>query len=139
MISNLSGSQSLFANSIKSYPFSNTYLISYTQSLQQPTSYFDLVISINSFDFTQCNSYGWNFTKSDITVTGFNLKFQAGINLAIYTLAINYMLVDHSYLDYEIAYFSTSSFIKRQTMYYNEPRHRLQVRERFLYCYKVYQ
>lgn len=68
--------------------------------MPSPTTYYDLVVSINTFSFVESNTIGWNFTKSNLSLTGFTLRYDAGVNSVIYTLAINYMIVDNSYPDF---------------------------------------
>jgi hypothetical protein len=106
LICNLIGYKSLFANNLTTYPDSIVYNVAYSAVLLQTTSYYQLVILINTFEFMECNTIGWNFTKMNITSSGFVLVYEAGINTAIYTLAINYMVVDNSYPDYEVTYYS---------------------------------
>ena len=86
----------------------------------------------------ECNTIGWNFTKLNITNAGFVLVYEAGINSAIYSLAINYMVVDNFYLDYEIVYYSSYySYLFRQEMYSDESGNRIPVRKCLLQIAKV--
>ncbi len=55
---------------------------------------------MNTFSFVESNTIGWNFTKSNISPSSFNLLYEAGVNSVIYTLAINFMIVENSYQDF---------------------------------------
>lgn len=96
----------MFVQNLTSFPDTMIYQINFVQTMPAPTTYYDLVVSINTFSFVDSNTIGWNFTKMNLGLSGFQLKYDAGVNSVIYSLAINYMIVDNSYPDFEIVYFS---------------------------------
>jgi len=101
----LAGYKNLFVGNLSSYPDSMVYQVTFSQAMPSPSTYYDLVVSINTFSFVDSNTIGWNFTKMNFGLSGFQLKYDAGVNSVIYSLAINYMVVDNSYPDFEIVYF----------------------------------
>ena len=102
----LLGYKNLFVQNLSSYPDTMVYQVTFPNAMPSPSTYYDLVISINTFSFVDSNTIGWNFTKLNLGLSGFELKYDAGVNSVIYSLAVNYMIVDNSYPDFEIVYFS---------------------------------
>jgi hypothetical protein len=70
-----SGYKNLFAKNLTTYPDLITYNIGYSLTLAQALSNYELVVSINTFEFMECNTIGWNFKKLNITNVGFALIY----------------------------------------------------------------